>query len=250
MTATSCIGFQVDCQTLLKGGLAVMMGFVLFIGSPLLLLSAVFGRRMGYLVVAVSFFAWMIIWSSIWTFGFFSQGPTPPPPLGRRGSEPAWIPLAAGTHVTQYAYPEFQSYPGEPWKAPGPEPNNELSSSIQSATSSITSFLAEQANASAGITDEFAPNAFKTTDFTVQNIRFASHGKVSLMAAQAFYNGGGPLLTIYGYHDSGSVPRYSWMFLIGSILGFGIHVPFLDRAEKKRKAFLTGGAAPPWYGPA
>ena len=61
LTTPSCIGFQVECGTMLKGGLAVLMGFVLFIGSPMLLLSAVFGRRMAYLVVAVSWFAWIMI---------------------------------------------------------------------------------------------------------------------------------------------------------------------------------------------
>ena len=36
----------------------------------------------------------------------------------------------------------------------------------------------------------------------------------------------------------------------GSLVLFLIHLPFLDRAERKRKAILTGGTAPPWYGPA
>ena len=40
------------------------------------------------------------------------------------------------------------------------------------------------------------------------------------------------------------------MFLAGSILVFLLVLPFLDRAEKKRKEFLTGGSAPAWYGPA
>jgi uncharacterized protein (DUF4213/DUF364 family) len=40
------------------------------------------------------------------------------------------------------------------------------------------------------------------------------------------------------------------MFLIGSTLLFGAHLPFLDRAERTRKEILTGGTAPPWYGPA
>ena len=51
-------------------------------------------------------------------------------------------------------------------------------------------------------------------------------------------------------YNTGSVPRYSLMFLVGSILLFAIHLPLLDRAERSRKAFLTGGSAPPWYGPA
>ena len=67
---------------------------------------------------------------------------------------------------------------------------------------------------------------------------------------QAHYNGGGPLWTVSLYENSGSVPRYSYMFLAGSIIIFLIFLPLLDRAEKKRKAFLTGGNAPAWYGPA
>ena len=84
----------------------------------------------------------------------------------------------------------------------------------------------------------------------MQNVRFAADGHTSLAAAQAFYNGGGPLVAMYLRHDSGSVIVYSWMFLIGSIVGFAVHLPFLDRAERERKDILTGGSAPPWYGPA
>ncbi len=247
----ACLWFAIDCETVVKGGLTVVMGFLLFIGSVLLLLSAVFGRRMGYLVLAISFFAWMTLLSVIWTFGFYSQGPTTPTNLGPRGSEPAWVPLQAGTGFSSYEYPQFNRYPGNPWFAPGTDPDEELSASIQSATSAITTYLTDQANLELGITDVDSPEAVKTTDFTVQDLRFTTTDDgASLMAARAFFNGGGPIITVYGYHDTGSVPRYSWMFLIASLVGFAVHLPFLDRAERRRKEFLTGGAAPPWFGPA
>jgi hypothetical protein len=244
IAADTCVGIQIPCDTLLKGGIGTLMGFVLFIGSVLLLLSAIFGRRMGYLVLSVSFFGWMIVLSSLWTFGFWSQGPSTPVDLGPRGAEPGWVVEAAGQNVESLPFDQYKSYPdGQAWQGPKPP------ASVQSVTGAIQSYLAEQANEKAGL-GQFDPGAFQTTDFTVQNIEFAAAGDSSLAAAQAFYNGGGPTITLYMRHDSGAVPRYSWMFLIGSIVLFAAHLPFLDRAERKRKEFLTGGTAPPWYGPA
>jgi hypothetical protein len=247
MLADSCLGFQIACGTMMKGGLAVIMAFVLFVGSVLIMLSAVFGRRMGYLVLAVSFFGWMIILSSLWTFGFFSQGLDTPVNLGPRGAEPTWVVTSAGTHP-EPVYPAFATYPGDDWREPGT--NDADTSSVQSVTAAASTFLAEQANEDLG-KSENEPGALTTTDFTVQNVEFyATQDGVSLAAAHAFFNDGGPMLTLYLRHDSGSVNRYSWMFLIGSTLLFGAHLPFLDRAERKRKEILTGGTAPPWYGPA
>jgi hypothetical protein len=248
MLAQSCLGFEMGCETMLKGGLAVIMAFVLFVGSVLIVLAAVFGRRMGYLVLAVSFFGWLIILSSLWTFGFFSQGLDTPVNLGPRGAEPAWVVEAAGTDP-ELVYEAFASYPGgERWREPGT--NDADTSSVQSVTAAAQGFLAEQANEDLG-KSEHEPGALTTTDFTVQNVEFyATDDGVSLAAAHAFFNDGGPMLTVYLRHDSGSVNRYSWMFLIGSTLLFGAHLPFLDRAERTRKEILTGGTAPPWYGPA
>jgi hypothetical protein len=247
MIGASCIGFQVGCETMLKGGLAVIMAFVLFLGSVLLVLSAVFGRRMGYLVLAVSFLGWVMILSSVWTFGFFSQGPETPVNLGPRGAEPAWVVEAIGTDP-EPVFEAFASYPDGDWREPGT--NDEDEASEQSVTSATQAYLAEQANAALG-KNQFEPGAIQTTDFSVEDIEFfATEDGVSLAAAHAFFTDGGPVLTAYLRHDSGSVNRYSWMFLIGSSVLFAVHLPFLDRAERKRKEILTGGTAPPWYGPA
>jgi hypothetical protein len=246
----TCLSFAVDCGTLFKGAGVTVMGFVLFVGSVYLLLSAVFGRWMGYLVLVIAFSGWMILQSALWLFGFKSQGPETPVNLGPRGAEPAWVVLSAGETPGAPDFSEFEAYPEGPWFVPSQE-NPRLASSVLSVSGAATSFLAEQANRELGIGHE-DPNALTGVQFTVDDVRFATaeDGRTNLAVVEAHFTGGGPKVILSMYHDSGSVPRYSIMFLGGSILLFAIHVPLLDRAERRRKEFLTGGTAPAWYGPA
>ena len=224
------------------GYLTIIMAFVVFVGSVYLLLTAVFGIRMGYLVLAVTFFGWMILLSAIWVFG---TGAPASKNLGPRGVEPHWQPITAGVTATSDKYPIVKTYPAGPWKSLG----SGAASSVQSVQTSIQEYMAEQANEENGVEPE-SSEALVTTDFTVENVKFTTAGDVSLAGATAFYNNGGPIVRVFAYHDTGDVPIYSWGFFIVSIVGFLVHLPFLDRAERKRKAVLTGGTRPPWFGPA
>jgi hypothetical protein len=240
----SCLGFNIDCGTIAKGAGVVIVGAILFIGSVYLILTAVLGRWLGYLVLMVSLSGWLIVLSSLWAFGFYSQGEETPVNLGPRGAEPSWIPLLASTDSTSDAYGTFNSYPGSPW-----EPASGSGAEVQSVTGIVTDFLAEQANSQLDI-ESTDPRAVTGVDFAVDSIAFASSDGTDLAVAKAHFLDGGPLWTVSLSFDEGSVPRYSYMFLAGSVILFVIHLPLLDVAERKRREFLTGGAAPPWYGPA
>jgi hypothetical protein len=158
--------------------------------------------------------------------------------------------LDATTGQTSTKYQEFSKYPGSPWKQANQKDKTQAAA-VQQASSEAQTFLAAQLNAQKQILLT-SPAAYTSLQFTVDDIVFATaeDGKTPLAVATAHFNDGGALWTVSMYHDSGSVPRYSYMFLAGSILLFALHLPLLDRAEKKRKEFLTGGAAPAWYGPA
>ena len=245
MDTPSCLGFAIECDTLWKGALTAVMGGVIFIGCIWVLLAAAFGRRMGYLVLMTVLSGWMILLSASWLFGFWAQGVETPTNLGPRGSDPAWVVVDSGITLDSEEFPEAGAYPGGPWAA------LDVDTSIQGVAGAVQTFLAEEANVELGV-EEGDPTALETSAFNVENIRFATaeDGSTSLAMAQGNFTGGGPQVTVLLRHDSGSVPRYSYMFLGASILLFLIHLPLLDRAERSRKEILTGGDAPPWYGPA
>jgi hypothetical protein len=220
------------------------VGFGLFIFSVYVMLTAIFGRWLGFLVLMVSFSGWMVLQSALWLFGFWSQGLETPTNLGPRGSEPAWVALEAAVDETSTRYEAYASWPGDPWTVPDAD-----NADVQSASGAVTAFLAEHTNEELGL-EETDPTAIQGSQFAIDSIRFAEDQGTKLAVVQSHFTGGGPLWTVSLYFDGGSVPRYSYMFLVGSIVVFVAFLPLLDRAERKRKEFLTGGGAPAWYGPA
>lgn len=227
----------------LEGSLAVVAAFVLFMGSVWVLAAALVGVRMGYLITAVGFFGFMIILSALWAFG----APQTPAYLGPRGEIPHWVALAQGQEIRSQTFPVVQEYPGGPWQEPGDDPR--WPPEVEGATLSFQEFVAQQANEeleAAGVEGRVEP-----TDIQVRDLRFTeAEDGTQLAAAHAFSATGGPEVMVFGYKDLGNEPLPSFLFLIGSIIGFVAHLPFLDRAERRRRDILTGGDQAAWRGPA
>jgi hypothetical protein len=223
-----------------EGVLTIVAAFVLFCGSVVLLLSAIFGPRMGYLVSATGFFGFMVILSVIWVLGV--PGSTPPF-RGPRGEQPTWIAMAQGPSLSSEQVP-VQRYPGGPWKAPG----KALTSEVEPATLAFQEFLAGQANrqlGQEGIQGQVGPDAFE-----VEDLRFATVDGTQYAVGRAFATTGGPEVLVVGHKDPGFVALPSYVFLAASLIGLAIHLPLLDVAERRRKEILTGGEQKPWLGPA
>lgn len=248
-----------DVRLFTLGVLVTICGLVLFAGGIYVLLAAQFGKRMAYFLEATCFFAFLTLLASVWTFGFFASGIETPTNLGPRGTEPHWQPIAGGLQVSADDYPLVMTYPGEPWK----EPNDGTKSSVEPLATAVKEFMAEEANAEAGLEQkeeipewaggrgapeyESGEVPFEPEDFTVEDVRFAAKDGKSLAIARAFYNDGGPEVTVVSVHEPGNVGIYSWIFLAIGIIGFAIHVPFLDREEKHLKGIITSKPAP-WRG--
>jgi len=249
-----------DTATVIKGWGVTILGSLVFFGSVYVLLAAIFGRWMGYLVTSVGFWGMMIIFSLIFVFGV--PGSTPPN-LGPRGlryacetciSEPHWATVAVAENITSPTFESVARYPGPPWE----EPNEDTRIEIEALTTAVGEFLAREAEHAAeagaapeeGASEEAGPEEIKPTDFALQNIQFHEADGYRLAAAQVYFTEGGPILEVFAVFDEGDVPLPSFLFLGVSLLMFAGHLPFLDKAEKKRKHILTGGEAPKFLGPA
>jgi len=229
-----------ETATFVKGVLVIVSSFVLFVGTVWLLLAAIFGVRMGYLMTATGFFAFMIVLASIWSFG----APGTPKFLGPKGELPHWVAVSAGLELSSSTYPAIERYPAGPWKTPG----KDLAAEVEPVTLTFEDFLAEEANAElreAGIEGEVTAE-----DFAISDLRFATIDGAELAAARGFAVDGGPVVEIFGFRDKGDESLPSYLFLAAAVLGFAAHLPFLDRAERRRKEILTGGDQSPWRGPA
>ena len=139
-----------------------------------MLLAAIFGVRMGYLVSATAFFGFFLLLSLLW-----SWAPGTNPFWGRRARcPPGWG--RAGEELTAPELPVVEQYPDGPGSRPV-QPIGEIAGTFQE-------FLAEEATVELQQAMEGEPTA---EQFEVTDIFVTTAGGTELAAARAFSTTGG-----------------------------------------------------------
>ena len=127
-----------------------------------MLLAAIFGRWMGYLVLMVAFSGWMIMLSAIWRSASAPRAPTPDEPRAARRRSPAGWSLEAGSTSPQRPLSTtFAAYPeATRGREPGPDDEDIAPRSQSVSSGRRPTFLAEQANEELG-REEADPDAIR-----------------------------------------------------------------------------------------
>jgi hypothetical protein len=123
------------------GAIAVILAVISFYGTTYLVIALNVGWRFGYWLSSACFGALMVMLSIFWVIN----------PVGPRGAEPIWEPVAAGRDTIAEAELEGQAlttpaqYPTGPWQPPdeGDEQVDALGSAISNCMSVEPSSLPE-----------------------------------------------------------------------------------------------------------
>lgn len=114
MTALLLATLRWDPQ--IRGGLIVLTGATVLIGSVFLLLSTNTGARLGFMLAGAGLFGWWMVMGTVWmVFG-----------IGIKGAEPSWKPLeVVSGSLSQSTVPVARRFP-DGWK-PVPKSDKSLS---------------------------------------------------------------------------------------------------------------------------
>lgn len=224
--------------TSVSARLAVPLGVLVFYGSIYLLLRANLGTRRAYFVLATSFFGFMVIMSSFWTFGApgtpQAAGPTYLPTQPSNAYQPTWTPFAGDSLVAEredYAF--VQDFPDGFGEVP-----EDLSAST--GVDSIKSFFAEDGHQpvddfdadweAAEILHAEAPNGFPVIGVTFEPPPPEEGEEAPAEEAES--------VTLFAFFDEGAPLFPGLVFIAIALAGFLVHVALLNADERREQRDL------------
>lgn len=229
--------------------LAVPIGILVFFGSIYLLVRANLGTRRGYLVLATSFFGFMIIMSAFWTFGApgtpQAVGPTYLPSQPSDAYQPTWTAFAGDSLVAERPeYQLVQDYPDGFDEVP-----EDFTSTSSGGVDAARAFFAQSGNQPvSGFGEDWEPvevrYAEAPNDYPVIAVTYGPPAEEPAEGEDAeeepaAAEGDGETVTVFAFFDAGS-PLFPGLVFMGiSLVGFVLHALLLNADEAREQRDLA-----------
>jgi hypothetical protein len=236
----ACDGCWAGWQAVL--GLAIAI--IVLPGSIYMLLASNFGARLGYLILMVSLFAWIILLSAMWLFGV----PGTTPGTGPRGTEATWIPFTPTSDQAKVFADTLNNFPNGPtWKPIGTvfsgnvDSKGEFSNVRAIVQQALAALDAKQKLPATDPTDwnfraaGIPPATPVEQPYPQATVAFSKSGTPLLFGVDIPASSNHPETIVFAYRNKGKVYLYALYFFIVGILGFAVHLWFLARYERKQK---------------
>lgn len=216
--------------------------FLFFFVSVYLLLRSNLGTRRAYLVMATSFFGFMVILSLYWTFGApgtpMATGPQNLPGQVADYYQPKWEPFAGDSVIADERFPLVKSFP---------EGFSEVDESDQAlveligpvADQLLGFFSTERAGVPGPVPSNWVPAGSPQVATAADGAQIAA-----VTFAPATEEGepdtSGDTYTAFAFYDSGFLLLPSFVMVALSLLGFLLHVLLLGWDENREKEDRRG----------
>lgn len=243
------------------GLIAVILSIICFIGTTYVVIALNVGWRFGYWLASACFGALMVLLSIFWIVN----------PVGPRGAEPHWAPLAAAEETISQAklgeqtFASPSQYPTGPWQTPPDEEaerTDALSSAVTACISTDPETLPEAQKKPCSTAQDLMPppKEIPVIDGSpvvvlpeVTNIRFARDQGALLgqavitpltrdpRVADDVEKGErmGEPFRFLAVYDEGSIVLPAYGSLLVFLIYTAIHMLGLHRAEQRRDSIMT-----------
>lgn len=226
--------------------LAVPIGILVFFGSIYLLVRSNLGTRRGYLVVATSFFGFMIIMSLFWTLGApgtpQAVGPTNLPSTPSDAYTPTWTAFAGDSLVAERPeYTLVADYPSGFGEVP-----EDFVATARGGVDAISGFFAvEDHRPVAQFSQSWEPvdiqYAVAGNDYPVIAVTFEPPPPVAdpeaggETAEPADPDGEAASVTLFAFFDEGAPLFPGFVFVGIALAGFLLHAVLLNADEARER---------------
>ena len=217
--------------------IALPASFLFFFVSIYLLLRSNLGTRRAYLVLATSFFGFMVILSLYWTTGApgtpIATGPQNLPGQAGNYYQPTWRPFAVDSVIADEQFPIVKSYPEG--FSDVPEGDQSLADLAASAVDEISTFFSEpRADVPGPVGEEWAavddPRVATADDGTqLVAVTYAPTTEEGEVDPEA------ETYTAFAYYDPGFILLPSLVMVALSVIGFVLHLLLLAWDENREK---------------